>query len=153
MQSCKSQIPQMQTKVAQTNSLSSVDSQSLKPQAFMWDKIGIWVSSLCALHCMALPLLLPVLPVIATTFFAEAWFEHVILALSMMIGFAALFVGFHQYHRQLYPIYSLATGGIVYWQKDIFGHEYEPLIIGIGAGLIIIAHFLNVRLCKRCKGC
>ncbi|MGQ8366238.1 MerC domain-containing protein [Glaciecola sp. 1036] len=118
-----------------------------------FDKLGVWVSSLCALHCLAIPMLLPIAPFIATTFFAESWFERTILAISILIGFIALFIGFHQYHRQLYPIYSLITGALIYWNKDVFGEAYEPFTIALGAGFIIAAHLLNLKLCRQCKDC
>ncbi|MFQ3207666.1 MAG: hypothetical protein ACI9IT_001825 [Glaciecola sp.] len=117
------------------------------------DRVGIWMSSICALHCLLLPILLPIAPLVASSVFAEAWFERMILTFSILVGFAALFVGFHKYHRQLYPLYSLALGGLIYWNKDIFGHEYEPYTIAIGAFLIIAAHVTNIRLCKSCKTC
>jgi hypothetical protein len=126
---------------------------SPKTSNVMLDKLGIWISSLCALHCLLVPLLLPVAPLIASSFFAEQWFERSILSFSILVGFAALFVGFHKYHRQLYPLYSLALGGLIYWNKDIFGHEFEPITIGIGALLIIVAHVTNLRLCKSCQSC
>lgn len=119
----------------------------------VFDRIGIWVSSLCALHCLLLPLLLPIAPLVASSIFAEVWFERMILTFSILVGFAALFIGFHKYHRQLYPLYSLALGGLIYWNKDIFGHEYEPFTIAVGAFLIIAAHFTNMRLCNSCKKC
>ena len=117
------------------------------------DKIGIWVSGLCALHCLALPLLLPILPFVASSFIAENWFERTILSLSLLIGLTALLVGFFRYHRQLYPLYALIAGGIIYWNKDIFGHDFEPITIAIGATLIITAHVMNLRLCRACKAC
>ena len=124
-----------------------------KTQNVVLDRIGIWVSSLCALHCLLLPLLLPIAPLVASSVFAEVWFERMILTFSILVGFAALFVGFHKYHRQLYPLYSLALGGLIYWNKDIFGHEYEPFTIAVGAFLIVAAHFTNMRLCNNCKKC
>jgi len=36
------------------------------------DKLGIWVSSLCALHCLALPVLVPLLPLIGSSFFCTS---------------------------------------------------------------------------------
>nr|WP_136250663.1 MerC domain-containing protein [Ningiella ruwaisensis] len=115
--------------------------------------MGVWVSAACAVHCLALPLLLPILPILASSFVAQDWFERSILSVSIVIGFAALLVGFKQYHRQIYPIYSLVLGGLIYWHKDIFGEAYEPFTIAIGAGFIIAAHLINLRLCKQCKSC
>lgn len=117
------------------------------------DRFGVWLTSLCALHCLLLPVLIPLAPLVASSFVAEVWFERVILSGSILVGFAALFIGFHKYHRQLYPIYSLVLGGLIYWNKDIFGEQYEPITIAIGALLIIIAHLANLRLCKKCKTC
>ncbi len=117
------------------------------------DRLGVWITSLCALHCLLLPILIPLAPLIASSFVASAWFERAILSFSILIGFAALFIGFHKYHRQLYPIYSLTLGGLIYWNKGMFGDQYEPFTIAIGALLIIAAHIANLRLCKKCKKC
>ncbi|WP_416307038.1 MerC domain-containing protein [Neptunicella sp. SCSIO 80796] len=117
------------------------------------DRFGIWVSSLCAVHCLALPVLLPIAPLIGASFFAEAWFERTILSLSLLVGFWALFSGFYRYHRQLYPLYSLCVGGLIYWNKGMFGDSYEPFTIAAGAFLLISAHIVNLKLCNDCKAC
>lgn len=117
------------------------------------DKLGIFASSLCGLHCLLLPILLPAIPFIGASFFAQDWFERTILSLSMIIGFWALCSGFYRYHRQLYPLYSLVLGGLIYWNKDMFGHDYEPFTVVIGALLIIAAHIINLKLCKSCQTC
>jgi hypothetical protein len=134
--------------------IDSVDT-AVEPETknVVLDRLGIWLSSLCALHCLLLPILLPIAPLVASSVFAEVWFERLILTFSILVGFAALFVGFHKYHRQMYPLYSLVLGGLIYWNKDIFGHQYEPFTIAIGAFLIVAAHFTNMRLCKSCKTC
>jgi hypothetical protein len=119
----------------------------------VFDKVGIWTSSLCALHCLLLPILIPLLPFVGASFFAQNWFERSILSLSMIIGFWALFSGFYRYHRQLYPLYSLVLGGIIYWNKDMFGAAYEPYTIAIGALLIVGAHVVNLKLCQSCHEC
>lgn len=139
------ELPKIETSLMQNKSDDSSNG--------MLDKLGIWISSVCALHCLLLPLLLPIAPLVASSVFAEVWFERTILSFSILVGFAALFVGFHKYHRQLYPIYSLVLGGLIYWNKDIFGHHYEPFTIAVGALLIIAAHLINLRLCKQCKSC
>jgi hypothetical protein len=139
---------------AETNAMVSVQAVvEPETQNVFVDRVGIWMSSMCALHCLLLPILLPIAPLVASSVFAEVWFERMILTFSILVGFAALFVGFHKYHRQLYPLYSLALGGLIYWNKDMFGHEYEPFTIAIGAFLIIAAHVTNIRLCKSCKTC
>lgn len=126
---------------------------STEAKKSIMDRVGIWTSSLCALHCLLLPILIPLLPFVGASFFAQDWFEKTILSLSMIIGFWALLSGFYRYHRQLYPLYSLLLGGLIYWNKDMFGEAYEPFTIGFGAVLIIAAHVANVKLCKSCNEC
>lgn len=126
---------------------------SVKEKNTIMDRVGIWTSSLCALHCLLLPILIPLLPYVSASFFAQDWFEKTILSLSMMIGFWALLSGFYRYHRQLYPIYSLLLGGLIYWNKDMFGESYEPFTIAVGALLIVGAHIINIRLCQSCRTC
>ena len=88
----------------------------------VFDKVGITVTSLCAIHCIMLPVILPLLPLLG-------------------------------YHRKLYPFYSLFLGGFIYWQKDVWGHEYEHAVLMVGATLVVLAHIMNMRLCNSCNSC
>ena len=67
------------------------------------DKVGIAVTSLCAIHCIMLPVLLPILPLLGLTWVHNHAFERIILLITMVLGFITLFAGFHRYHRKLYP--------------------------------------------------
>ncbi|BFT28978.1 hypothetical protein D210916BOD24_01540 [Alteromonas sp. D210916BOD_24] len=117
------------------------------------DRLGIWVSSLCALHCLALPVLVPLLPLIGSSFFAQVWFERTILTFSMLLGAVALLSGALRYHGKYYPLVLLFSGGAIYWNKDILGHHYEPFTIAFGALLIVAGHWVNMRLYRQCKCC
>ena len=113
------------------------------------DRLGIWISGLCALHCLAIP----VLPLLASSVFGEVWFERTILSLSILIGSVALIAGAVRYHGQVYPLILLLSGGAIYWFKDMFGESGEPFTIAIGAMLIIVGHWINMRLCRKCRCC
>jgi len=119
----------------------------------MLDRIGITATSLCALHCILLPVLLPALPLLGLSFLADHAWEHVFLILTAILGTVALFSGFKRYHRRLYPFYLLFLGIAVYWQKHDFSEANHPYIILIGASLIVAAHWLNIKLCNNCKEC
>ena len=80
-------------------------------------------------------------------------FENIVLLTTMVLGFITLFIGFHRYHRKLYPFYSLFLGGFIYWQKAAWGAEYEHTILIIGAILVVLAHVMNMRLCNQCTSC
>ena len=115
------------------------------------DRLGIWISGLCAFHCLSLPVVIPLLPLISSTFFAQSWFERTILRISMLIGAVALFSGALRYHGRYYPVIMLAAGGIIYWHKNMFGEVYEPFTIATGALLIVAAHYINMRLCRESR--
>ena len=117
----------------------------------MLDRIGITATSLCALHCILLPILLPLLPLVGLSFLADHAWEHVFLILTAALGFTALFSGFRRYHRRLYPLVMLFVGVIVYWVKHDFSTSIQPLFILVGTSLIVSAHYINIRLCSSSK--
>ena len=119
----------------------------------MLDRIGIAATSLCALHCILLPIILPALPLLGLSILADHAWEHVFLLLTAVLGTVALFSGFKRYHKKLYPFYLLYLGVAVYWMKHDFSEEYHMLFIVCGAGLIVAAHFINLKLCNSCKEC
>jgi len=117
------------------------------------DRIGITATSLCALHCILLPVLLPALPLLGLSFLADHAWEHVFLLITALLGTVALFSGFKKYHRKIYPFYLLFLGIFIYWIKHDFSEEIQPYFIVIGASLIVAAHLINLKLCNSCKQC
>lgn len=119
----------------------------------MLDKLGIAATSLCALHCILLPILIPALPLLGISFLADHAWEHVFLVITGILGCIALFAGFKRYHRKMYPFYLLILGITIYWQKHSFSEAIQPYFIIIGASLIVAAHVVNLKLCNSCKEC
>lgn len=119
----------------------------------LFDKMGIAITSLCAIHCILLPVILPALPLFGLSALHNHAFENIVLLITIILGFITLFIGFHRYHRKIYPFYALFIGTFIYWNKDTFGHDYEHAIIFVGAALVVLAHVMNMRLCKSCQSC
>jgi hypothetical protein len=119
----------------------------------MLDRIGITATTLCGLHCLLLPILLPVLPLMHLSFLADHTWEHIFLLLTAVLGTIALFSGFKKYHRRIYPFYLLYIGVILYWIKHDFPAAYSIYFIVGGTSLIVAAHFINLKLCGSCKTC
>jgi len=117
------------------------------------DRIGITATSLCALHCILLPVLLPALPLLGLSFLADHEWEHVFLLVTALLGTVALFSGFKKYHRKIYPFYLLFLGIFIYWIKHDFSEDIQAYFIVIGASLIVAAHLINLKLCNSCKKC
>lgn len=111
------------------------------------DKAGISVAILCALHCLFLPVLLPVFSLLGLTFMGMLAFERGILLVSMIIGAFAVSKGF-KHHQSLMPAVMLVSGGLLYFYKHTGSHLLEIVMIFMGAALIIGAHGLNLYLCR-----
>lgn len=122
------------------------------------DIFGISASSLCAIHCMATPLVLAVLPTVA----GEAWESP--LTHQIFAGMVALFCGMAAYqgfrkHADWKPLVPLAVGllcviiATFFLPEDV--HEvYEMPILCFGSLVLVIGHVWNLRkLSQCCKAC
>lgn len=119
-------------------------------QTDIWDRLGIFLSSLCALHCLATPLLLLALPM-AGEFFESEWI-HLGMALFVVpVGLFAFLSGY-KHHRQK-GVLSLGILGILLVAGASFlPHELVEVgefdVVTIAGGLVLVlAHVLNRRAC------
>ena len=119
----------------------------------MLDRLGITATSLCALHCILLPVLMPFLAMFGLEILGSHDAEHMILFATLILGSIALFSGFRRYHRKIYPFYLLFLGGFIYWHKHSVEESVQPFMIIIGASLLVAAHVINLKLCNNCRSC
>ena len=114
-----------------------------------WDKLGIVATSLCALHCLLLPLLLPLATATGLSLLVSASAERVVLLTTLIFACVVLAHGCRHHHNR-WPLVLAAVGGALYAFKGQFGHELEPMMVVAGASLIVGAHLWNLRLCRHC---
>lgn len=119
----------------------------------MLDRLGITATSLCALHCILLPVLLPSLSLLGLGFIGDHEAEHWFLLATLILGSIALFSGFKRYHRKIYPFYLLFLGGFIYWHKHSVEESMQPVMVVVGAALLVAAHLVNLKLCNSCRTC
>ncbi|TLU67094.1 MerC domain-containing protein [Thalassotalea litorea] len=119
----------------------------------MLDRLGITATSLCALHCILLPVLLPSLSLLGLGFIGDHEAEHWFLFATLLLGSIALFSGFKRYHKKIYPFYLLFLGGFIYWHKHSVDEALQPMMVIIGAALLVAAHLVNLKLCNSCRSC
>lgn len=112
------------------------------------DKAGMWITTLCAIHCLLLPLILPLLALAGLAFIGEDLLENTILGLSVVVGLWSL-VGGARKHGEWRLLIPLLAGALIYSQRDILGHLGEPFIILVGASLIIYAHWSNLQRSRK----
>ena len=118
----------------------------------MMDKIGIWLSATCAVHCAALPLLLTFS---GLGFLEDERLEWGIIAMAFTIGTLRLFHSYFQEHRKADSIllFLIGAASILFAKADLLEWEYaEPGFMTIGGLLIASAHWRNHRLAHSLPG-
>ncbi len=122
-----------------------------------WDRTGVFVASLCLLHCLAFPFFIAALPA-TRAFFANAWLEGTILVLGIIVGSISFYTSYKK-HRKIYPT-LLGLLGVIFLFSNLFlfpgsyGHAHDssfiqhidPLMI-LGGSFLIAGHLWNIHAC------
>jgi drug/metabolite transporter (DMT)-like permease len=118
------------------------------------DTIGIFVASLCILHCIALPLLLTTVPLWGFELLENMYIEIATLLTAFFAGGWAIFRGYKKIHRNISIPLLFISGLMLMVVADFLGNEFlEMPVKGIGAVLVITAHVTNWRKCRTHMAC
>jgi hypothetical protein len=120
------------------------------------DLLGIGLSVLCIIHCIAMPLIL-----IAAPFYHlildGLHFHQNLFVLLLGIAFWSLYRGFRSHQNQNVLIYG-AIGLFVLLLVAMIPHShntYENVLISgfnsLGSVLLVVAHSLNLRSHRNCR--
>jgi uncharacterized membrane protein YfcA len=118
----------------------------------MLDKLSISFSVVCAIHCLALPILLVFGPTLTSIFFTYEHFHLALLFLILPASIFALFIGCKQ-HRNNAVAITGAIGLLIISLTAILSGYYhhellEKVMTLVGATLIAISHYFNQKLCR-----
>ena len=108
---------------------------------------AVSASLLCLGHCLALPLILLALPMLAGTFFESEVF-HIVAAVLVVPAAALAFLLGYRRHRALLPAQLGAAGVacIVAALFPVWGEPASAAITAIGSLFLIGGHLINWRL-------
>lgn len=118
------------------------------------DNIGVFVSSACAVHCLALPLVVTFLPLVGLGFLAGEPAEYAIIgAVLLAVGSVVAGVRYHRRWRAFLTL-VLAVGVIVTGFLAAEGN-FEVVLHVAGGVLLATTHLVNRHLCRTCpaSGC
>lgn len=117
------------------------------------DTTGACLSFACAAHCLAMPLLAAVLPLIGLGFLASERAELVIIigAIALAIGSLVWGVRHHRSWRA-FLILVVALAFIATARTAVEG-TFEVIFHSAGGVLLASAHLANRHLCKTCPAC
>ena len=119
---------------------------------FNFDRLGIALSFICAIHCLLTPMILLSLPIVARYYVAHPLFHWVLALLILPIGSFAFFQGY-RHHRKTSVFLLGIPGLLIVSIVPTFFHAYlniwlEPLLMLAGSFLLIMAHWTNRRSCS-----
>lgn len=120
--------------------------------SILWDRFGIGVSGICAIHCLIIPVLISILPVWSVLPVLHDWAHPVfILLIAPIVYFAARRSHFD------FTITALLIAGFVFilagWLLGHYwlGFLFETISTLLGSAVLIIGHWLNYRHHRTCK--
>lgn len=117
-----------------------------------WDALGIAASLACAIHCALLPLFLTSLSLFGINIIHNLYFESGMILLAFCIGAYSLYHGYKRHHHSFVPFLVFTAGFIFLVLKQIF-HLYENWLLIPAVVLIVAAHWINYRDCRKADHC
>ena len=119
----------------------------------MVDNAGACLSLACAIHCLAMPLLVAVLPLIGLGFLASERAEFVIVIGAITLATGSLVWGVRHHRRwRAFLILVVALAFIATARTAVEG-PFEIAFHSLGGVLLATAHITNRHLCKTCPVC
>lgn len=108
------------------------------------DIVGGLLALACAVHCLAMPLLLTAATLSTWHWYVGADTEWTLIASSMGLSGAALGVGWQYQHGNSLPAKTAVVGFLLFWlgqqQAQMDSHF---TLSALGGGLIALAHLCN----------
>lgn len=123
----------------------------IKHRHYTADRIGITASTLCAIHCALVPVLLTALPLTGLQFLANPWLEWSMILFALLIGIFAIGRSYFIRHHKPFPLIMLITGfGVILLGHLLAQGWLEAVIVPAGGLIIAVAHYLNARYIGAC---
>ena len=112
------------------------------------DNLSIWLSGVCLIHCLALPLITISIPLIDKFF--NKHYHEIMLFIIIPVSFAALYRGFKN-HRKAPIVFTGFIGAfLIIIGATIIHEQYggftESLFTVTGSLVLALSHFNNSRM-------
>lgn len=121
-----------------------------KEYVFSIEKIGVFLSIACAVHCLTLPIFLFFVPYLASSFVFSSHVEWILVLTSFLLAAIILVLDFRK-HRQPLPLYYLGLGILIKLIDMSLVNQSYAWIFGISLGVVIsVAYWVNYKHKKSC---
>lgn len=118
------------------------------------DKSAISLSIICAVHCLMFPLIVTLLP-------SYFWLNGERFHLFLLFAVVPLSIGtllFSCLKHKKHHLLAMGLSGILILvfaliSEDILGPNAEKILTLIGASIVSLGHFFNLRQCRPSQNC
>lgn len=119
-----------------------------------FDQVAIALSAICIVHCLAVPLVVAILPIAAISIGEGQHFHGLMLWLVVPTSVVGFGLGY-RLHRNAGIVAVGAVGVAVLAAAAVYGHTVwtEPLeiVVSVAGSLLLgAAHWQNFRAVRRC---
>ena len=117
------------------------------------DNIGACLSFACAIHCMAVPLLITVLPLVGLGFILGESAELVMVVAAGGLAAGSLTWGYR--HHRNWRVFLILGGALmlIFIARLGVSEKAEIVFMVLGGLLLTGAHLVNRHLCRTCQHC
>jgi len=118
----------------------------------MLDASAVAISALCAIHCLALPLLLVIFPLLGATVLTDESFHEILLWVILPTSLIAIVIALGRHRDRL--VYGLVGAGLtVLLIGALWAHDHAPHWVDIamsvtGGAILAAGHIRNFMLCR-----
>ena len=117
------------------------------------DLAGMGLSVVCAIHCLATPVLFSTLSVLGFEFLGHERFESgMIAAIALLAGFTFI-NGFRMHGKKGHFLLGVIGLAIFLLVRPFVDHSLEPYATLLGGTAFVLGHFLNWKWSKPCEDC
>ncbi len=117
-----------------------------------WDRIGISLSGLCAIHCLFFPVAIALLPLWPAAEAIHDWTHPILFILIVPTVIYALKGGVEDIRIPAFLYLGLIIVGLAWLLHDWLGDFGEAAVTMIGSGLLVTGHWFNYQHHKmHCK--
>lgn len=116
------------------------------------DNLGIFASTLCLIHCIAMPFVIAFLPFLGLQFLEGELAHRVIALFVLAFAIFAIGPGYLQHRKKevlVFTILGLSLVAIALLVAGpFFGEQYELPFITTGNLILVVTHLRNRKLCQ-----
>ena len=117
------------------------------------DKAGAGMSAACAIHCILMPFVIGILPVLGLGFLADHEVEIAFVSFSILLALTSLVWGFRTHGKGHLFVLLFLSALLIASGLFLVSESHHIYFVVAGALGISVSHALNLKLCKSCKEC